>query len=147
MLGRRPDRHHDVDIAIVADRLEHAWGQRPVQLERELVGRDVGQDIRKVAGVERDRGAVALDGRFDLPDRGLLGRHALFDPAVIEVPDDAPGFAYAVYLTAYVCPAASTCGTTGKPVLRAKVAIVDANPSAPVAGKRQIAILNWTPTG
>ncbi|WP_030436754.1 hypothetical protein [Actinoplanes subtropicus] len=67
--------------------------------------------------------------------------------AVIEVPDDAPGFAYAVYLTAYVCPAASTCGTTGNPVLRAKVAIVDANPSAPTAGKRQIAILNWTPTG
>jgi hypothetical protein len=67
--------------------------------------------------------------------------------AVIEVPDDAPGFAYAVYLTAYVCPAASSCGTTGKPVLRAKVAIVDAIPSAPTAGKRQIAILNWTPTG
>ena len=67
--------------------------------------------------------------------------------AVIEVPDDAPGFAYAVYLTAYVCPAATTCATTGNPVLRAKVAIVDANPSSPTAGKRQIAILNWTPTG
>jgi homogentisate 1,2-dioxygenase len=27
------------------------------------------------------------DGSFSLPDRGLLGRHALFDPAIIEVPE------------------------------------------------------------
>jgi homogentisate 1,2-dioxygenase len=29
----------------------------------------------------------ALDSRFTLPDRGLLGRHALFDPALLEVPE------------------------------------------------------------
>jgi homogentisate 1,2-dioxygenase len=29
----------------------------------------------------------AHESRFSLPERGLLGRHALFDPAVIEVPD------------------------------------------------------------
>jgi homogentisate 1,2-dioxygenase len=29
----------------------------------------------------------AYDGAYALPDRGLLGRHALFDPAVIEVPE------------------------------------------------------------
>lgn len=29
----------------------------------------------------------ARDGAFSLPERGLLGRHALFDPAVIEVPE------------------------------------------------------------
>jgi homogentisate 1,2-dioxygenase len=29
----------------------------------------------------------AYDGAFSLPERGLLGRHALFDPAVIEVPE------------------------------------------------------------
>jgi homogentisate 1,2-dioxygenase len=29
----------------------------------------------------------ALSGLFDLPDRGLLGRHALFDPAMLEVPE------------------------------------------------------------
>jgi homogentisate 1,2-dioxygenase len=29
----------------------------------------------------------AFDSRFSLPDRGMLGRHALFDPAVLEVPD------------------------------------------------------------
>ncbi|MGQ0431227.1 MAG: homogentisate 1,2-dioxygenase [Microthrixaceae bacterium] len=29
----------------------------------------------------------AYESRFRLPDRGMLGRHALFDPAVIEVPE------------------------------------------------------------
>jgi homogentisate 1,2-dioxygenase len=29
----------------------------------------------------------AHESRFGLPDRGMLGRHALFDPAVIEVPE------------------------------------------------------------
>ena len=29
----------------------------------------------------------ATGSRFELPDRGLLGRHALFDPAALEVPD------------------------------------------------------------
>jgi homogentisate 1,2-dioxygenase len=29
----------------------------------------------------------ATDGALALPDRGLLGRHALFDPAVVEVPE------------------------------------------------------------
>lgn len=32
----------------------------------------------------------AVEGRLDIPDRGLLGRHALFDPAVLEVPEPAP---------------------------------------------------------
>ena len=29
----------------------------------------------------------AYESRFRLPDRGMLGRHAIFDPAVIEVPE------------------------------------------------------------
>ncbi|MDQ3384808.1 MAG: homogentisate 1,2-dioxygenase, partial [Actinomycetota bacterium] len=29
----------------------------------------------------------ATGSRFELPDRGMLGRHALFDPAMIEVPE------------------------------------------------------------
>jgi homogentisate 1,2-dioxygenase len=32
----------------------------------------------------------ALEGALRLPDRGLLGRHALFDPAVVEVPEPEP---------------------------------------------------------
>jgi homogentisate 1,2-dioxygenase len=29
----------------------------------------------------------SLEGRIDLPDRGMLGRHAIFDPAILEVPE------------------------------------------------------------
>jgi homogentisate 1,2-dioxygenase len=32
----------------------------------------------------------AVGGSLALPDRGLLGRHALFDPAILEVPDPEP---------------------------------------------------------
>ncbi|MEA3019713.1 MAG: homogentisate 1,2-dioxygenase, partial [Actinomycetota bacterium] len=32
----------------------------------------------------------SLEGRMQLPDRGLLGRHALFDPAILEVPEPEP---------------------------------------------------------
>lgn len=32
----------------------------------------------------------ALGGSLTLPDRGLLGRHALFDPAILEVPTPEP---------------------------------------------------------
>lgn len=32
----------------------------------------------------------AVDGALSLPDRGLLGRHALFDPAILEVPTPEP---------------------------------------------------------
>jgi len=58
---------------------------------------------------------------------------------VIEVPDDSPGFGFAVYLTAYVCPNSSTCSATGSQRLRAKVALVDG--AAP--GQRQVVILSW----
>jgi homogentisate 1,2-dioxygenase len=33
---------------------------------------------------------TALGGPLQLPSRGLLGRHALFDPAVLEVPEPVP---------------------------------------------------------
>jgi homogentisate 1,2-dioxygenase len=32
----------------------------------------------------------AVGGSISLPDRGLLGRHALFDPAVVDVPEPEP---------------------------------------------------------
>jgi hypothetical protein len=64
---------------------------------------------------------------------------------VIEVPDDSPGFVFSVFLTVYVCPGAGTCGTTGAVALRVKVAFVDADPSIPTPGRRQVAVLSWSP--
>ena len=43
-----------MDVLVVADGLEDAWRQRTVELEGELVGGHVGQDIGEVASVERD---------------------------------------------------------------------------------------------
>jgi hypothetical protein len=65
--------------------------------------------------------------------------------AVIEVPDDSPGFVFSVYLTVYVCPGAATCGTAGAAALRVKVAFVDADPTTPLPGRRQVAVLSWSP--
>jgi homogentisate 1,2-dioxygenase len=48
--------------------------------------------IHRLAAASETRLLVteALGGSLALPDRGLLGRHALFDPAVIEVPSPEP---------------------------------------------------------
>ena len=86
--GGRPERHDDVDVAVVADRLEDARRERPVQLEGELVRVDVRQDVRQEAGVERDRRPVALDRRLDPADVVAdLGVRADGDPAVAVEPD------------------------------------------------------------
>ena len=66
---------------------------------------------------------------------------------VIGVPDDSPGFVLNVYLTAYVCRASSTCAPGGTAVIRAKVALVDADPATPTAGQRQMVILSWSTPG
>jgi hypothetical protein len=66
---------------------------------------------------------------------------------VIEVPDDSPGFVLNVYLTAYVCRASSTCTPGGTAAVRAKVALVDADPATPTAGQRQMVILSWSTPG
>jgi hypothetical protein len=71
---------------------------------------------------------------------------------VIEVPDDSPGFVFSVYLAAYTCPydpaqPTATCPTTGAARLRAKIAFIDADPTTPIPGRRQVAVLSWsTPT-
>jgi homogentisate 1,2-dioxygenase len=47
-----------------------------------------GTTHRFAAGTETALLTVeALEGALRLPDRGLLGRHALFDPAVVDVPE------------------------------------------------------------
>jgi hypothetical protein len=85
--------------------------------------------------------------RFGVIARSLwvkeTGSFAYIGP-VIEVPDDSPGFVLSVFLQAYICPKASTCTPGGTPALTAKVAIVDADPTAPVSGRRQISVLSWS---
>jgi homogentisate 1,2-dioxygenase len=48
--------------------------------------------IHRFAGTSETRllTTEALGGSLTLPDRGLLGRHALFDPAILEVPTPEP---------------------------------------------------------
>ena len=57
-----------MDVVVVADGLEDPRRERAVELQGELVRVDVGQDVRQVAGVERDRRAVALDRGLDVTD-------------------------------------------------------------------------------
>jgi hypothetical protein len=66
---------------------------------------------------------------------------------VIEVPNDSPGFGFSVYLTTYLCPGATTCDTTGTPVLRTRVAFVDGDPGSPYPGRRQVIVLSWSRPG
>jgi hypothetical protein len=66
--------------------------------------------------------------------------------AYISLPDNSPGYGTAdtiVDLTTYVCPGASTCTSSGKVKLRARVRINDPT-GTPVAGARQITILSWS---
>src|SRR5205085_5228959 len=73
--GRGPERHHDVDVAIVADRFEDTGREGAVELEGELVRVDVREHIGEEPGVERDRRAVPLDRRLHptdvVPDLGV----------------------------------------------------------------------------
>jgi hypothetical protein len=85
--------------------------------------------------------------RFGVIARSLwvkeTGSFAYLGP-VIEVPDDSPGFVLSVFLSAYVCPKAATCAPNSSPMLTAKVAIVDADPTTPTPGRRQISVLSWS---
>lgn len=86
--------------------------------------------------------------RFGVVARSLWVKETgsvTFNGAVIEVPDDSPGFVFGVYLSAYVCPGAGTCvPPSGTPVARARVAYVDGDPTNPVAGARQVSVLSWS---
>lgn len=85
--------------------------------------------------------------RFGVVARSLqvkLTGSVTFTGAVIEVPDDSPGFVFGVYLSAYVCPGASTCTPGGTAAARARVAFVDGDPTRPVPGSRQVSVLSWS---
>jgi hypothetical protein len=68
--------------------------------------------------------------------------------AFINLPDDSPGIGTArliVDLNVYVCPGASTCSTSGKKALTARVMINDPS-GTPVANNREITVLGWSET-
>src|SRR5688572_2240499 len=67
-LRGRADRHHHMHVAIVADRLEDARSEGPLELERELLRVHLLEHVREVLRVERDRGPVALHRGLDLAD-------------------------------------------------------------------------------
>ncbi|MGI5246195.1 hypothetical protein [Dactylosporangium sp. CA-139066] len=64
---------------------------------------------------------------------------------VIEVPDDSPGYGLrtVVNLTVYICNGVAACPATGIPQLQATVGLVDRS-GAPIAGKREVTIYNWS---
>jgi hypothetical protein len=70
-----------------------------------------------------------------------------FDQAVIELPDNSPGYGFTdtdVLLTAYVCPGSATCSPGSTPVrLRARVRITDPSGTV-VPGQRQIRVTSWS---
>jgi len=70
-----------------------------------------------------------------------------FDQAVIELPDNSPGYGFSdtdLLLTAYVCPGSATCSPGSTPVrLRARVRITDPSGSV-VPGQRQIRVTSWS---
>jgi hypothetical protein len=80
--------------------------------------------------------------RWGLVSRGIrLGSTGSSDLEypVIDVPDGAPApFAVPnlMYLEVFLCPGASTCGTTGPVRLRAKVMVSDDAP-------RRVTVLSW----
>ncbi|MEV8514982.1 hypothetical protein [Dactylosporangium sp. NPDC051484] len=72
--------------------------------------------------------AISATGSFNLSS------------ALIEVPDDSPGFGMraVVNLKVYICSGAAKCSTDGDPNLQAMVGLAD--PS----GKREITVYNWS---
>jgi Tfp pilus assembly protein PilX len=72
-----------------------------------------------------------------------------FDQPIIEIPDDSPGNVVStnVILSAYVCAGTSACSASGTPALRARVALIDPDPGAVLAGLRALNIQSWSTPG
>jgi Tfp pilus assembly protein PilX len=72
-----------------------------------------------------------------------------FSQPVIEIPDDSPGSVVStnVILSAYVCPTTSGCAASGTPALKARVALIDPDPGAVIAGLRALNIQSWSTPG
>ncbi|HEX5407870.1 MAG TPA: hypothetical protein VFX16_36860 [Pseudonocardiaceae bacterium] len=96
--------------------------------------------------------AAAWVFRFGIIVRALAVKETgslVYSGPIIEVPDDSPGFVFNVFLSVYVCPGSTSCTVpqgppTPIPALSARVGFVDTDPTTPVAGQRQVAILSWS---
>ncbi|HEX9334367.1 MAG TPA: hypothetical protein VF892_00725 [Pseudonocardiaceae bacterium] len=79
--------------------------------------------------------------RFGVISRSLWVKETgsfSYTGTVIEVPDDSPGFVFSVFLTA------TATGPDGSSTVSARVAYVDADPSIPSPGHRQVSVLSWS---
>lgn len=72
-----------------------------------------------------------------------LTASATLSGVAIDLPSDSPGFTFGVQLTAYICPGGLVCPASGRPALQARIGLVDADPSSPVAGRRAVTVLGW----
>lgn len=94
-------------------------------------------DLSVGPGAEPVVGAGAVVRALRIAASGTLSGVA------INLPDDSPGFTFGVQLTAYICPGGLICPASGRPALQARIGLVDADPSSPVAGRRAVTVLGW----
>ncbi len=69
-----------------------------------------------------------------------------FDGAVIELPDNSPGFGLdgtLVQMKVYVCPGSATCSASGRLALKVRAQLWD-DSGETVAGDRQVTVLSWS---
>lgn len=59
-------------------------------------------------------------------------------------PTSATSTELVAHLDTHLCPQSATCAPNGRPARRAKVAFIDADPTAPVKGQRQVKIISWS---
>lgn len=94
--------------------------------------------------------ATAQVMRFGVIARSLAARTTggyAYDGAVIELPDNSPGWGFSgtlVQLKVYLCPNSATCTTgTGTLALTSRVQLWDPT-GAPEPGQREITVLSWS---
>src|SRR6266511_3088381 len=82
---------HNDDLAVFVSRRQEApsWFLRDPDGDLLVLPKGTTHRVAPDAG-ETFLYAVESRGEYHLPDRGLLGRHALFDPGVIETPEPDP---------------------------------------------------------
>src|SRR5260221_13321949 len=65
--ARDPQRHHHVEVAVVADDPNDTWSERSAELERDLGRGEASEGGGHEARVERDGRGLALDRGLEAP--------------------------------------------------------------------------------